>query len=273
MMDLPIWKKICDELAGYPWSILNLGTDGEPLLHPHVLEMLRYAKRKNIYPVNVTTNGTLLDAPLAEVIVKEGLIDLINISLDALNAETYRKIRAGDHQKVYGHVERLVELRNRWNPKIKIQVNIIDQPEVRGEIDAFVAYWGPKVDNVLVRTYYDATVSTGATGGNISGKQQEFEKIPRWPCQQFWRRFNVGDDGTARFCVDDWYNKSVLGDLRTASIAGIWSSPRYEELRAWQTAGDFAKIPYCAKCTEWQGMKWEYDYFTAMEKVLGKRLL
>ena len=59
----------------------------------------------------------------------------------------------------------------------------------------------------------------------------------------------------------------------SASIGEIWASPRYEELRAWQKAGAFAKIPYCAKCTEWQGMKWEYDYFTAMEKVLGKRLL
>src|SRR2546426_152649 len=33
MMPWDYWTKLCDEMGEYPWSILNLGTDGEPMVH------------------------------------------------------------------------------------------------------------------------------------------------------------------------------------------------------------------------------------------------
>jgi len=221
----------------------------------------------------ITTNGVLLRGDLAETIVKEGLLDVINVSLDAFSRDKYQLIRGVDnHEKVYGNVHHLLELRNKFNPKVKIQVNIIDQPEVCDELEAFINYWTPLVDNVMVRTYYDSTAITGAPGPNITGKQKSFETEERWPCQQFWRRFNIGDDGTARFCVDDWYNQSKIGDIRQTTIKEIWQSQVYERYRQLHLARQFT-IPYCANCTEWQGMRWDYDYFVAMEKMLGKPLL
>jgi MoaA/NifB/PqqE/SkfB family radical SAM enzyme len=273
MMAWEIWTKMCDEMAEHPWSILNLGTDGEPLMHKKFLDMMRYAKRRGIYPINLTTNGILLEGALAEQVVKERLIDVVNISLDAFSEEKYRLIRGGRIKRVYDNVNNIIDLRDRHNSDIKIQVNIIDQPEVKDEVDDFVRYWTPRADNVMVRTYYDATTVLGGTGPNITGKQAEFEEVERWPCQQFWRRFNIYDDGIARFCVDDWFNKTKVGDLNTQSIAEIWTGEEYEKLRHLQITGQFESIPYCSKCTEWQGMKWDYDYFTAMEKMLGKELL
>lgn len=274
MMEWDIWTKICDEMSAHPWSVLNLGTDGEPLAHKAFADMMRYAKAKRIYPVNLTTNGLLLREEMARAIIRDGLCDVVNISLDAFSPEKYRAVRGCDaYETVVENTHRIIDMRNRWNPAVKIQVNIIDQPEVREELPAFVAYWEPRVDNVMVRTYYDATAVQGETGPNMTGKQLDFESVPRWPCQQFWRRFNIGDDGTARFCVDDWYNKSKLGDLHDSTIKGIWQGAEYERLRRLHLEGAQAQIPYCAKCTEWQGMKWDYDYFSAMGKMLGKKLL
>jgi len=273
-MGWEIWTKICDEASQYPWTILNLATDGEPLLHKQLVGMLRYAKDKGIYPINITTNGSVLTEDLAPHLIGEGLLDVINVSLDAHSPEKYHLLGRGErYWRVHRNVSWLVALRDKLNPSVKIQVNIIDQPEVRDELDEFVRYWEPRVDNVIVRTYYDATHVTGATGPDITGKQKAFEDIPRWPCQQFWRRFNIVDDGVARFCVDDWYNRTKVGDLREATIQQIWQSEEYEQLREWQLTGQFERIPYCTKCTEWQGMSWDYDYFVAMEKVLGKKLL
>ncbi len=273
MMEWNVWKQICDEMKDYPWSILNLGTDGEPLIHKQFLEMTQYAKGVGIYPITITTNGLLLKPRLSEAIVKEGLLDVINISLDALDGETYRHIRGGNYDEVLDNIDHLIDLRQRFNPGIKIQVNIIDQPEVRFKIEAFVEHWRARVDHVMVRTYYDATHLTGATGPNLTGKQKPFEPVERWPCQQFWRRFNIADDGTARFCVDDWYNQTRIGDLSESSIREIWQSETYHELRVRQLQGEFHKIPYCAKCTEWQGMRWDYDYFVALEKMTGKKFI
>lgn len=190
MMDWAIWTKICDEMADYPWSILNLGTDGEPLLHKKFLEMMKYAKAKGIYPINLTTNGVLLAGDLARTILS-ALIDVVNISLDAFSEGSYRKIRGGSYRRVWENTHNFIASRNSLSAPVRIQVNIIDQPQVRDQIQAFVDYWESRADNVLVRTYYDATHVTGETGPNITGRQKTFERISRWPCQRFSRSLTL----------------------------------------------------------------------------------
>ncbi|MBL7196534.1 MAG: radical SAM protein [Candidatus Omnitrophica bacterium] len=270
MLPWELWEKICKEMGQWPGVIMNFGTDGEPLLHPRFLDMLRMARKYSIYPINVTTNGTIMDDKFNRIIVEENLVDIMNISVDAFTAERYRKIRGGSYEKVVSNVHNLISHRNKSASPIKIQINIIDQPEVKNELEDFLNYWKKYADNVLLRTYYDATSETGETGPNITGKQSKFKDIVRWPCQQLWRRFNISDDGTVRFCIDDWFNKTRIGHLKTQSIAKVWMSREYNQLRHLHITSQFDKIPYCAKCTEWQGMKWDYDYFTAIKRMLGK---
>jgi radical SAM protein with 4Fe4S-binding SPASM domain len=273
-MPWEIWTKICDEMGEHPWSLLNLGTDGEPMTHRRFMDMLRYARKRKIKPINLTTNGILLTEERARTILSEQLLDVINISLDAFKEETYEKIRVSKmFKKVQANVHRLIELRDEMGAPAKIQVNIIDQLEVKDELADFVAYWEPRVDNVMVRTYYDSTHVTGKPGPNITGKQKEFEHVDRWPCQQFWRRLNVSEDGHIRYCVDDWYNGSKLGHLEHDTLKEVWQSEAYNKYRQIHLNRDFHTNPFCAECTEWQGMRWDYDYFTAMERMLGQKLV
>ena len=273
-MPWDVWTRVVDEMALYPWSILNLGTDGEPMTHRRFMDMLRYARQKGISPINLTTNGVLLTPERARIILEERLVDVINVSLDAHTEETYRAIRGTGHfAKVHDNLLRTIELRNELQSPVKIQVNIIDQPEAHGEIEPFRAFWEPLVDNVLVRIYYDATHVTGKPGPDMTGKQKPFEPVERWPCQQFWRRLNIAEDGTIRYCVDDWYNASGLANIREHSMREIWHGPAYEHYRTLHLQRRFAENPFCADCTEWQGMRWDFDYFVAMEKLMGKKLL
>ncbi|MBI5639478.1 MAG: radical SAM protein [Nitrospirae bacterium] len=273
MLPWDIWEEICLETSQWPGVIMNFGTDGEPLLHPRLIEMLMLARKNNIFPINITTNGLLMDAKFSGRLIDEHLVDVINISLDAFTSETYAKIRGGDFERLAKNVHTLIDLRNAAKSPLKIQVNFINQPDSRAEVEAFRQYWDGRADLVMIRTYYDSTSVTGETGPNITGKQDVFEKTDRWPCQQLWRRFNISDDGTVRFCVDDWFNKSRIGDLKTQTISEIWTGEEYNRLRNLHISGQFEKVPYCMKCTEWQGMKWDYDYFTAIEKLLGKKFV
>lgn len=273
MLACDLWEKICEEASRWPGVIMNFGTDGEPLVHPRLLDMLRLARRKSIYPINITTNGLLMDEEFNNAVVGEGLVDIMNISIDAFTLETYARMRGGDYGKLMRNVDHLITQRNNAKSSLKIQVNFIDQPDTRSELTMFKRYWESRVDLALTRIYYDATSVTGETGPNITGKQDMFEKVERWPCQQLWRRINIADDGIVRFCVDDWFNKTRLGDLNTHSIAQIWRGADYNRLRHLHITGQFDKVPYCAKCTEWQGMKWDYDYFLALEKLMGKKFV
>ena len=69
-------------------------TGGEPLVHPHVVEIVRgIASIKGIDEVSLTTNAILL-AQLAQPLADAGL-KRVNISLDSLDADKFRRITRG----------------------------------------------------------------------------------------------------------------------------------------------------------------------------------
>jgi len=60
-MNLDLFKKIVDEASNIGIKRINLQMYGEPLLHPKLLEMIRYAKSKKSFEVWFDTNVYLLD--------------------------------------------------------------------------------------------------------------------------------------------------------------------------------------------------------------------
>ena len=76
-------------------------TGGEPLVHPHIVEIVRrIASIQNIEEVSLTTNAMLLER-LAQPLADVGLTR-VNISLDSLNADKFRRItRGGDLTRVW----------------------------------------------------------------------------------------------------------------------------------------------------------------------------
>jgi GTP 3',8-cyclase len=76
-------------------------TGGEPLVYPHIVEIVRrIASIPNIEEVSLTTNAMLLER-LAQPLADAGLTRL-NISLDTLNQERFKRItRGGDINRVW----------------------------------------------------------------------------------------------------------------------------------------------------------------------------
>jgi radical SAM protein with 4Fe4S-binding SPASM domain len=72
---------------------LTLQGLGEPLLSPHLTEMVRYAAARGA-DVGFNTNGTLLDRASAERLVDAGLAWL-HVSLDGARPDTYADVRHG----------------------------------------------------------------------------------------------------------------------------------------------------------------------------------
>ncbi|HYP48304.1 MAG TPA: radical SAM protein [Thermoleophilaceae bacterium] len=86
---------------------LTLQGLGEPLLSPHLVEMVRHASARGA-AVGFNTNGTLLDRASAERLVAAGLAWL-HVSLDGATPETYEDVRHGtDFRPRPGQFERVV---------------------------------------------------------------------------------------------------------------------------------------------------------------------
>ncbi|MBE2319733.1 radical SAM protein [Solirubrobacter sp. CPCC 204708] len=72
---------------------LTLQGLGEPLLSPHLRDMIRHAARRGVH-VGFNTNGVLLTSVVAEELVEAGT-GHVHVSLDGASAVTYEDVRHG----------------------------------------------------------------------------------------------------------------------------------------------------------------------------------
>ena len=275
------YTKVIDEIAERKVTVLRLSPDGEALIHPQFLDQIAYAKAKGISPMDLTTNGVLLDNPAIEngkknpnKTIMERLLeldlDIMDISLDAASKEKYEAIRVkANFHRVWANIHRFLYLREKKKASTKLMLSIIDQPEAADEVEEFVKYWTPLVDRVIVRGYMENLGLTPSKPGTVVDKLQDVE---RWPCPQFWKRITVGADGSLRFCVVDWMEKTTLGHISTHTIKELWDSPEYDRLRRTHLEGRYADAHHlCGPCTDWMGMRWNWGFEIAVDAVMGSK--
>ncbi len=190
---------------------------------------------------------------------------MVDVSLDAYTKQTYEKIRiGGDFDRVVGNLERLIELRNELGSPTRIMTSIIKQSRALGEVEAFKSFWGRYADEVLVR-------GLNTDLGIVNVTETYFrDDIERWPCPQFWKRVTINERGDIRFCVEDWRNHGVVGNIRDHSIQEVWQSSIYDRLRDLHSTGRWCEVSMCDKCLDWQHMAWDHGFEKAINRVMKR---
>jgi len=280
-MSWDVYKAMIDEIAKYKITLLRFSPAGEALVHPQFLDQIAYAKQKGVGPIDVTTNALTLDNQAIEFgqrIPGKSILDrlfdhgleVVDISLDAATKATYERVRVrSNYHRVWANLHRLLYLREARKSPMKVMLSIVDQPESHDEVQAFVDYWKPLVDRVLVRPYLPNLGLTGKKPGDISEKQAMIE---RWPCPQFWKRVTVTQEGDIRFCVVDWMDKSRMGNVLTDSIAELWQGAEYDRLRGCHLGGRWSEAHnICGPCTDWMGMRWDWGFDMAIRAAFGDK--
>ena len=94
-------------------------TGGEPLLYPHLIELIKYAHYEcNIDDISITTNGIGLNEIAYEL--KRSGLKSVNISLDSLKSYKYKSItRGGNLTDVLKSINRCLEL------GVKVKINCV----------------------------------------------------------------------------------------------------------------------------------------------------
>lgn len=94
-------------------------TGGEPLLYPHLIELIKYAHYEcNIDDISITTNGIGLNEIAYEL--KRSGLKSVNISLDSLKSYKYKSITRGGYlTDVLKSINRCLEL------GIKVKINCV----------------------------------------------------------------------------------------------------------------------------------------------------
>lgn len=135
MMTSETFEHVLASLADFdPPPLVFFGGFGEPLLHPHILEMVSAVRALNC-PVELITNGILLDENKASALVAAGL-NRLWVSLDGASPEKYADVRLGAAlPQVIAHLQRFADLRENSSTRLGVAFvamrrNIDDLPQV-----------------------------------------------------------------------------------------------------------------------------------------------
>jgi MoaA/NifB/PqqE/SkfB family radical SAM enzyme len=160
-MPLATFSRMMDDVAHLPAPpTIHLSGYGEPLVHPHFLDLVRLAKATGA-KVEMTTNGMLLDAKMAEALVELDM-DRIMVSIDSVEPELYNNIRVhSDYKQVIDNMRHLRRLKLRGkgrhsNPQVGISFvamrsNVADLPKLPA-LATYLGAWEIQVSNLEPHT-------------------------------------------------------------------------------------------------------------------------
>ncbi|MBN1877018.1 MAG: radical SAM protein [Anaerolineae bacterium] len=249
--------KLVDEVAQYGQhctQYIRYTSNGEPLIHPQIFEMLAYAVRHSGVTVTLTTNGTLLNTQRVEKLLATG-VNVVDISIDAFTPETYAQIRVnGDLNITRANVLHL--LRNTRQTHTKVVVSYIEQPLNAHETHAFEMFWKDNgADYVVIRRLH-------SNAGIISDIAESMRKANaeelRRPCLYPWERTVLNACGYISFCPDDWTHGATIieGDYHQTTVHELWQGEFYQGLRRAHLTNDFITHPFCGHCPDWSATRW-----------------
>lgn len=221
--------------------ILNPYANGEPLLHPNVLDFVKYATERGIRHY-ITTNGMIWNESLFTYMLEHFPTSYqIVFSLDGLwGSPSIELARPGSNEeRIRKNIEGFLALKKKLGSKLTVMVKICERGQDFEEIENYISYWLKQegINAVIVGKLFD----NFATGG-----------MRMYPCQYSDNVFMlVRWDRKAVVCM---YHPRVMNegllpighlDYDTP-IVEFYNNPAYTAFREAQARGEFP-VP-CKTC-------------------------
>ncbi len=240
--DMPwrLFRKVVDDCRGQGLEEFHPFINGEPLASPYLEAALAYlAVALPETAVHIYTSGALLDERMAGVLLRSG-VRAVHFSVDGATRQTYEAHRRGLHfDEVLANINTFLGLVRYQHAGVSTRVVMTLTPENAAEEAAFRRYWEGRVDVVEVLPS-DGRGGEGRAPAFRDGRMMGCLHVP-------WRTY-VLSDGRVVLCCKDWAGYTVLGNVAEASVAEIWNSPRYVQLRREISRGDFSHSEVCQRC-------------------------
>jgi len=252
-----IFKRIADECGEYG-AYLRISGGGEPMLHPQAVDLMVYAKKKGA-KIGLITNGSKFTEEILTTLIKAG-VDAIEFSVDAMDEETYNRVRPGlNWEKLNQNVKLAVGIRNQLHTDTRIIASVINQQGVN--VEAAEKYWSEIVDKVQIRKY----LTWGYNKDESADPAPYLPPKEHVPCPWLFERFNIDSRGDVTLCGEDIAFNEKFGNIMERSIKDIWRGPEFTYFRESHLSGHGDDIPICKKCPDWQYRSWQYNYWKVIQ--------
>jgi MoaA/NifB/PqqE/SkfB family radical SAM enzyme len=265
VQDVPfdLVNQLCDELKRLKTERILLIGEGEPLLHPHIFQIISKCKESGLQ-VAMFTNGTLLDSPRISSIL-DSRLDVLQVSLWASSPEIYEKNYPGtdpnNFNKVVDGLKNLNSARkqrknsflsvllhhpiNKHNfQSIDALVELALSTDCMGITFAPVRTYGGRFESLELSHDEESVLCHSLNQlkkrmkslplkhniEDILFKYQYGKRVwEKFPCYAGWTRSSIKTDGTVLPCN---FCNLIMGDLHQTSFQEIWNGLPYQDFRS-----------------------------------------
>ena len=259
-MPLDFFKSIISQLKGKTRSISLVGL-GEPMLHPEIFSIIRFAKENKI-EVSLIDNFTLINREKSLALIDSGL-DYLYVSFDNVSKEAFEDRRTGAcFETVVENIKLFVKTKNEVKSKkpvffFKSTISHSNFAEIP-QLVKFAEDLG--ADGINFGKMMDRDESRIINPPPINDENLPKSKIFVDPCElsesyecDATRGCYVTFDGKVLPCglmaesvSRAHYPQVQLGDLNSDTIGNIWRSSRFRQLRKKLESREY--LPECTTC-------------------------
>lgn len=236
-MDLKLFKRVIDKAKSIGIKYVIPHIWGEPLLHPDIVEMVRYAKKAGMR-VEITTNGYLLSPKTSRGLLMAGLDHLI-VSFHGMTPESYEKIHGvNGFDRVINNVKAFYRMRKASGTTLKIHTTTMKANHK--EIHKVYQIFNRIADDFNV-TDCDYNMFDNKTDCRVAKTEIHRKK----PCYELWSSLAVSWDGKIGVCCGDNSFSLKVGDMKSGLLAAF-NSEDLDGFRILHRKGDY--MPVCWNC-------------------------
>jgi len=215
---------------------------GEPLLHPDIVEIVRFLKSKG-KQVYFATNAVLLNPEMSEALVKAGL-DRIFFSVDGVGT-SYEKIRGVPYELIKKNILGFIS-----EAGLNTQINVVCVVSKDNEANALEV---KREWQRYAQVYY----------------QPQLLFVPdtrKQKCAELYgNHLVVLSDGTVVPCCADYEGELRLGNVNEHTLNEIENGPALAKLRKDSTGS------FCGKCSEYHSdrVKPRFKTMTMLRSIMS----
>lgn len=229
-MSLDTFKKVIDMFeSNGVGARLTINGNGEPLINPHLLDMLRLPISDSLV-MQMISNGTLLNDHIIAGLIDSNL-NFLQFSIDSVYRDEYQKNRPGKNpgKDYYGilmrNVLKLVVENERAGHPLFISISVMGTETINSTRQ--VAFWKPLVDNVYVEE-----LNNFGANRTVEEIVEVRDQALRPQCGHLYDYVYVRADGSVKACCEDVHGHYLIGNVATDSFEQIWNGQRMQAIRA-----------------------------------------
>jgi pyruvate-formate lyase-activating enzyme len=243
-MEMELFRTIVDDAVRCGVGNIHLHTIGEPLLHPHCCEMVRYVRSRGIR-CWLATNGMLLEDRTSRALLESDL-SALRVSVEGSEQAVTGKVRRGaSFETIFSNLHRFSELRRTGNYRTHVGINTIVMKETLPDMDKFVGTWGPLCNGI------EFSLLSGQGHDNEFYREQQIADCvsgQRRPCDMFLHKLAVTVEGCITACCIDFENDFIVGHIGDVSLSAAFNGRAMNRLRHLHNQRRFTELPCCDKC-------------------------